>query len=463
MAASAEEIKYRDADSVALKFAVGSALGLLVVVLLGMIMSLQVTNFGSGFSMLFLNLRGLHIQAVIFAWLSMALMGAIYYAVPRICGRDLLSKKLGDVHFALMWVGIVLVVATLLLGYSEGREYLEPIFVIDLAVVLIWLIFVVNILGTVLTSGAKVIPYSALFITASILYLGVNYLVGMVPLRGLQDAVAVWTFAHNEVNGWFMVGLMGLMYFALPRLTGLEDKAPYNTKLTPIHFWSLMVFIPPSVLHHLLYKSIPVSETWKEIGQWTSVGMLIPTVIWTYVVYSYIKNSRKGFTLPLKFIAVTMVFYFLNCVQGAVQSIRAINDVTHGTQWTIGHAHLALIGWISLGTFGVLYFMLPQLAKRSIRSERAAISQLLFAAGGLVLMWGALSIGGIIQGTILASGQGYYAAREALQSFFLIRAVSGILLAVASVLFLYNVVATIRQPAEQRVIDRTVVGQQRAS
>ena len=462
MAALAEEIKFKDADSVALKFVVGSALGLLVGVLVGLIMSIQVTNFGAGVSMLFLNLRGLHLQAIIFAWLSMALMGAIYYTVPRICGRDLLSKALGNLHFLLMWVGIVLVVVTLLLGYSEGREYMEPIFPIDLAVVLIWLIFVINILGTVIASKAKAIPYSALFITVSIVYLGVNYLIGMIPFRGLQDSIAVWTFAHNQVNGWFMLGLMGLMYYALPKLTGLEGNPPYNTKLTTIHFWSLMVFIPPSVLHHLLYKAVPVSEFWKEVGQWTSVGMLIPTVIWTYIVFSYIKNSRKGFTLPLKFMSVAMVFYFMNCLQGAVQSIRAINDIVHGTQWTIGHAHLALFGWISIGMFAILYFILPQLTKRQVHSEGAAMTQLWFAAIGLLLMWGSLGIGGLVQGSILASGQGFYAARDALQFYFIVRIVGGVAVGFCSVLFLYNVVATVRRPAEQSIGDRSAVRQQRA-
>lgn len=461
MAALAEDVKYQDADSVALKFVVGSALGLIVVVFVGLIMSLQVTSFGAGFSMLFLNLRGLHIQAIIFAWLSMALMGAIYFVVPRICGRDLLSKSLGNLHFVLMWVGIGLVVITLLLGYSEGREYLEPILPIDVAVVVIWLIFVANILGTVIASKAKTIPYSALFISVSILYLGVNYLIGMIPFRGLQDAIAVWTFAHNQVNGWFMVGLMGLMYYALPRLTGLEDNPPYNPKLTSIHFWSLMLFIPPSVLHHLLYKSVPVSEFWKEVGQWTSVGMLVPTVIWTYIVYSYIRNSRRGFTLPLKFAAVTMAFYFLNCVQGAVQSIRAINEITHGSQWTIGHAHLALFGWISMGMFTVLYFILPQLAGRRSYSQGVAMTHLWLAAIGLLLMWVALSIGGLVQGSILASGQGYYAAREALQPYFIVRIFGGISIATASVLFLYNVVSAIRQPAEQAMVRRPAVERQR--
>lgn len=271
----------------------------------------------------------------------------------------------------------------------------------------------------------------------------------MIPLLGLQDALAVWTFAHNQVNGWFMVGLMGLMYYALPRLTGLEDKPPYNTRLTPIHFWTLMVFIPPSSLHHLLYRSIPVSEFWKEVGQWTSVGMLIPTVIWTYIVYSYIKNSRNGFTLPLKFVALAMAFYFLNCVQGALQSIRAVNDIVHGTQWTIGHAHLALFGWISVGVFAILYFILPQLAKRSVYSEGVASAQLWLSAVGLLLIWVALGIGGLVQGSILASGQGFYAAREALQPYFFVRIVGGLCIGAAAVLFLYNVVNTLRKPVEQ--------------
>jgi cbb3-type cytochrome oxidase subunit 1 len=450
------DAKYRDADSVALKFVVGSALGLLVVVLTGMMMSIQLTKFGAGFSGLFLNIRGLHLQGIIFAWLSMGMMGAMYYAVPRICGKDLMSKALGNLHFVLMWVGILLVAVTLLLGYSEGREYLEPIFLIDVAVVVIWLIFVTNILGTIISSKAKAIPYSAMFITASILYLGVNYLVGMVPFRGLQDSIAVWTFAHNQVNGWFMVGIMGLMYFALPKLTGLEDKAPYNTKLTPVHFWTLMVFIPPSVLHHLLYHSIPVSDFWKEVGQWTSVGMLIPTGIWTYVVCSYLKNSRKGFTLPLKFFAVTTVFYLLNCIQGAVQSIRAINDVTHGSQWTIGHAHLALVGFISMALFGVLYFVLPQIVNGRVPNEATAMGQLVLAVIGVVLMWGSLSIGGLIQGSMLASGAGFWAAREGIQVFVILRAVGGIAFSIAAVLFLVNVVSLVRQSASERPADGAV-------
>jgi cbb3-type cytochrome oxidase subunit 1 len=274
-----DDVRFKNANDVALKFLVGSAVGLVVVALVGLVLALQLTPIGASFADSFVQLRALHLQAIIFAWLSMLLMGAMLYAVPRIVGRDLYSKTLGNLHFILMWVGIALVTVTLLMGLSEGREYLEPIFLIDVAVVIVWLIFFANIMLTILTSGAKEIPWSLKFIVVSILYLGVNYLAGMVPLQGMQDTILVWTFAHNQVNGWFMLGLMGLMYWALPKITGLEGKPPYNVNLSHIHFWALMVFIPPSVLHHMLYKEIPVGEFWKEMGQWTSVGMLVPTVI----------------------------------------------------------------------------------------------------------------------------------------------------------------------------------------
>lgn len=445
-----DDVRFKNANDVALKFLIGSAVGLIVVVLVGLLMAVQLTSVGAGISGMFLRLRGLHLQAIIFAWLSMLMMGAILYAVPRIVGRDLYSKTLGNLHFILMWVGIALVTVTLLAGYSEGREYLEPIFLIDVAVVIVWLIFFANIMLTILTSGTKDYPYSLKFIVVSILYLGVNYLLGMVPLQGMQDALAVWTFAHNQVNGWFMLGLMGLMYWALPKLTGLEGKPPYNTKLTHIHFWALMVFIPPSVLHHLLYKEIPVNEFWKEAGQWTSVGMLIPTVIWTYIVYAYMKNSKNGFTLPLKFLAVALGAYFLNCVQGATQSIRAINDIVHGTQWTIGHAHLALVGWISFGVLGMFFFLYPMLTKKRIFSERMAMAQLWLALAGLAIIWTSLTIAGLVQGSILESGLGFYAAREALSPYMYIRVIGGVAYTLSAVLFLYNAYATLRSPGSER-------------
>lgn len=452
--AISDDVRFKDANDVALKFLAGSAIGLVIVVLVGLTMSLEVTSLGVRFSGLFLQLRGLHLQAIIFAWLSMALMGAILYAVPRIVGRDLYSRTLGNLHFVLIWVGILLVTVTLLAGYSEGREYLEPIFIIDVAVVIVWLIFFANVMLTILTSGAKETPYSLKFIVMGILYLGINYLTGMVPLTGLQDAVAVWTFAHNQVNGWFMLTVMGLMYWALPKLTGLESNPPYNTKLSHVHFWALMVFIPPSVLHHLLYREIPVNEFWKEVGQWTSVGMLIPTVIWTYIVYSYLRNSKKGFTLPLKFVATSIVFYFLNCVQGATQSIRAVNDLTHGTQWTIGHAHLALIGWISFGVLAMFYFLYPMVSKKPVYSEGMAMNQLWLGIIGLLLMWISLSIGGLIQGSILDSGGGYYAAKQALEPYLMIRVLGGIAYALSAILFLYNAFATLRQPSVEVALEK---------
>jgi cbb3-type cytochrome oxidase subunit 1 len=161
-------------------------------------------------------------------------------------------------------------------------------------------------------------------------------------------------------------------------------------------------------------------------------------------VYSYLKNSKNPSTLPVKFLTVAIGAYFLNCVQGATQSIRAINDITHGTQWTIGHAHLALVGWISFGVFGMFYFLYPLVTKKRIYSERLAISQLWLALIGAATMWISLSIAGLTQGNILDSGLGFYAAREALSPYMFIRLFGGVAYAVSTFLFLYNAYATLR-------------------
>lgn len=447
------EPTYEAADNVAKKFVVGSLVGLVIVALIGLIMGLERTgSFQTDFAPLsFVRLRPLHLQAVIFAWLSMGMMGAIYYVVPRMVKRDLLSKTMGNLHFVLQWVGILLVVVTLLAGYSEGREYLEPIWFIDVAVVIVWALFAFNVFATIIKSKAQQVHPGLKFIGASILYLGLNFVIGnFVPLNGIQDDNMVWLFAHNEVNGWFMVGLMGLMYYVVPQLMGIGDRPNVNKTLSNIHFWSLMLFIPPSTLHHLLYAEAPVAVFWKEIGQWTSVAMLIPTGIWIYLFYNWVRMRTRSLNPAGHFFFAAMVFYALNCMQGAVQSIIAVNQVVHQTQWVIGHAHLALVGWISFGLIATIYAVVPRLFGREV-SAGLASAQLWTSVVGFGGMYLALSIGGVIEGATLQE-QGYlafYTLKGTLDPYLQVRTIFGGLFAVSSVVFLWNVYRSVLAPGRE--------------
>lgn len=436
-----EKISFTNSDNVASKFLLTSAFYLIAVGLTGLIMAVLLVK--PGFFPDFLNfvaMRSIHLQAIIFGWLSMALMGAMYHIIPRIVKHDLYSKKLGNLHYALMHVGIAVVVVTLLMGLNTGREYLEPVLFVNVAVVIIWLIFFVNIVMTLVKGNVPTFSPALNFMLLSILFLGINYLWNNFGFwEGVRDNLSIWTFAHNAVNGWFMFALVGIFYYMIPKMTGLEGKdAPYPHFLSKIHFIAVCIFIPPSALHHLLYNEAPVNEFWKTAGEWTSVGMLIPTFIWFYIVAVSIKNSKKPLGVPGKFVVATMIFYLMNCVQGSSQSIRFINDFTHATQWVVGHAHLALFGFISFGAFGFTYWILTQYYGENSFSLNFGNTHFWLAVIGFLGMFIPLSIAGLIEGSMRETTD-FYTIREAIRPYLITRGVFGFVSLISFAMFAMNI------------------------
>jgi cytochrome c oxidase cbb3-type subunit I len=444
-------MSYPAADRVSRGFFVSAALGLLILVGDGLLLAFARVAPYYGFAqemsqLLFWRGRPIHLQLLIFAWLSMALMGAIYYVVPRMVRHDLFSAAMGRLHLLLQWVGIAAILGSLHYGYTTGREYLEPVLLINLAVVVVWTLFAGNIFTTVIKSRAEQVSHGLKFILVSILYLGLNYVIAnFIPLTGVKDDLMVYTFAHNEVNGWFMFGLMGIMYWTLPRLVGVPEKEAYSAKLTNWHFWLLMILIPPSVLHHFLYEATPIIGFWKQVGMWSSVAMLAPTAIWAYIAFKVLAKRRGPIGVAGGFYVAAMVYYLFNCVQGAAQSVFPANEAVHQTQWVVGHAHLALIGWISMGLFGVLYQLVPEVSGRAMFSERLGKAHFLTANAGFVGLWLALSAAGVIEAVNM--GKPYVVIEDSIVPLLAARAVFGVLFAIGSALFAYNVVLTRRQTA----------------
>ncbi|MCF6093019.1 cbb3-type cytochrome c oxidase subunit I [Microaerobacter geothermalis] len=434
----ADILKFSNADNVAKKFLLTSAFYLILVTLFGIIMSINLVKpewIPDLFN--FVAMRALHLQTIIFGWLSMALMGAIYYIVPRIVDRDLFSKPLGNLHYWLMHVGIALVAVTILAGKIDGREYLEPVWWVDVAIAVVWVIFAANVFMTVFKGNIPHFSPALNFILLSVLYLGLNFVwANFIPWKGVYDNLAIWTFAHNEVNGWFMFGLQGIFYFMIPKMTGTEnEKPPYPEVLSKVHFWAVAIFIPPSVLHHLLYQDAPVNTFWKLMGEWTSVGMLIPTFIWFYIITVSIRNSKKPLGVPGKFVVATMVFYVMNCIQGSSQSIRFINDFVHGSQWVVGHAHLALLGFISFGVFAFTYWMVQTYWGECYDEKLANVHYWLVMIGFLG-MFIPLTIAGLVEGAM--AGENFYTIREAIRPYLIVRGVSGAIVTLAAIVFSMN-------------------------
>lgn len=445
---------YPNATAVSKGFLYAAALGLLILAGDGLLIGFARIGAGLGIAQewsqfTFMRGRGMHLQLIIFAWLSMALMGAMYYVVPRMTGRDLYSALIGKLHLVLQITGTVLIVLSLHYGYSEGREYLEPILPLDLAVVIVWVLFAVNIFATIIKSRPEKLSPGLKFIGLSILYLGLNFVIAnFIPLHGVKDDLMVYTFAHNEVNGWFMLGLIGLMYWSVPRLLKVEENV-HSLKLSNVHFWLLAVLIPPSVLHHFLYAETPVIDIWKQIGMWTSIAMLAPTFIWVYIMYNVYRKRRAPLGVAGGFYAAALGYYLLNCVQGAAQSVIAINHNMHQTQWIAGHAHLALVGWISMGMLGVSYQLIPRLAGTELNTGLGKI-HLWLTNIGFIGMWVTLSTAGILESGL--AGQSHAIIEETISPYLIGRFAFGIAFALGALVYAYNVYATATATARKPVL-----------
>lgn len=442
---------FKDADNVAKKFILTAAFYLVLVAIVGMVMAVDYIKPGIVPEFLnFIHMRALHLQVIIFGWLSMVLMGGLYYIIPREVKRDLYSKALGNLHYYLMHVGIALVAVTVLSGQIDGREYLEPVWYVDIAIALVWVIFAVNIFMTVFKGTVPQFSAVLNFSLLSVLYLGLNFVWSNLPWEGVRDNLAIWSFAHNEVNGWFMFGMQGIFYFMVPRMTGTLDKHAYPEVLSKIHFWCVAFFIPPSSLHHLLYEDAPVNMFWKLAGEWTSVGMLIPTFIWFYIIIVSIRSSKKSLGVPGKFVITTMIFYVMNCLQGSSQSIRFINDFVHGSQWVVGHAHLALLGFISFGMFGIVYWI-AQTYWGKCYDEKLANLHYWTVLIGFLAMFIPLTIAGIIEGAM--DGQNFYTVREAITPYLQARVVGGAIVGLSAIIFAFNMWKVIKVSSAREVGD----------
>lgn len=442
MSTKTVDVRYDSSSNVASKFLLTSAFYLVVVGLVGILLAIMLVKpevFPEFLN--FISLRAIHIQAIIFGWLSMALFGAFYHIIPRIVKHDLFSRAMGNLHYYLMHVAIAVVVVSLLLGQNTGREYNEPVWYANVLVVVIWLIFFVNISMTIFKGKHNVPKFSPAlnFMVLSMLYLGINYLwTNFIPWAGVQENLSVWTFAHNAVNGWFMFALQGIFYYVIPKMTGLEGKdTPYPHFLSKLHFIAVIIFIPPSVLHHLLYNEAPVNDFWKYAGEWTSVGMLIPTFIWFYIISVSLKNSKKPLGLPGKFALATIIFYLMNCLQGSLQSIRFVNDFTHQTQWVVGHAHLALYGFISFGIFAFTYWILERYYGGTSYSAKLGNLQFWTLLIGFLGMFVPLTIAGLIEGSM--RGTDYYTVYQTIIPYLNARLIFGLVSLTSFVLYVVNI------------------------
>ena len=363
-------------------FALATLVFGVVGMLVGIIIAIQLVypplNFVEWHT--FGRLRPLHTNAVIFAFVGNGIFMGVYYSLQRLLKARMWSDKLSKIHFWGWQFIIVCAAITFPLGMTQGKEYAELIWPIDIMVTLIWVVFGINMFMTILKRRERHLYvaiwfYIATWVTVAMLHI-VNSLAIPTSLThsyplyaGVQDALIQWWYGHNAVAFFLTTPYLGLMYYFLPKAA---NRPIYSYRLSIIHFWALIFLYIWAGPHHLLYTSLP--DWAQSLGTVFSIMLIMPS--WGGMLNGLLTLrgawDKVRDDVVLKFMVVAVTAYGMATFEGPLLSIKAVNAISHYTDWTIAHVHVGALGWNGFLTFSVLYWLIPRIYQTKIYSKKMA-------------------------------------------------------------------------------------------
>ncbi|TDR39967.1 cytochrome c oxidase cbb3-type subunit 1 [Tahibacter aquaticus] len=406
------------------------------------------------------RLRPLHTNAVIFAFGGCALMGTSLYVVQRTCHVRLFSDRLASFVFWGWQAVIVSAAVTLPLGFTQGKEYAELEWPIDILITLVWLSYAAVFFGTLLRRRVAHIYVANWFYASFIVAVALLHVVNNLALpvgwfksysvyTGAVDAMAQWWYGHNAVGFFLTAGFLGMMYYFVPKQAG---RPVYSYRLSIVHFWALIAIYMWAGPHHLQYTALP--DWAQSLGMVFSLVLLAPS--WGGAINGVMTLSgvwHKLRTDPIiKFLVVALSFYMIATFEGPMMSIKTVNSLSHYTDWTVGHVHAGALGWVAMISLGSLYAMWPRLlGLKQMWSERLIDAHFWLHTLGVVFYIASMWIAGVMQGLMWratnADGTLSYSFVESLAAtypYYLIRLFGGLLVLAGMGLMAWNVWQTWR-------------------
>lgn len=407
------------------------------------------------------RLRPVHTSAVIFAFGGNILFATSYFVVQRTCQTRLWNDGLALFTFWGYQFFIVIAALGYVLGVTQSKEYAEPEWYADLWLTVVWVAYLLIFLMTLKNRKEPHIYvanwfYLSFIVTVAVLHL-VNNLSIPVGLEaksysvwgGVQSAMIQWWYGHNAVGFFLTAGFLGMMYYFIPKQA---DRPVYSYRLSILHFWSLIFIYIWAGPHHLLYSALP---DWAQtLGMTFSIMLWMPS--WGGMINGLMTLSGAWHKLRddpvLQFMIVALSFYGMSTFEGPLMSIKAVNSLSHFTDWTIGHVHSGALGWVAFISFGAIYYLVPVLwGRKAMYSTRLISIHLWVATIGIVLYIVSMWFAGITQGldwrTYDDMGFLQYSFVETvvkLFPYYVIRALAGLIYLGATFIMVYNVWRTIK-------------------
>lgn len=456
--------KFSYDNKIVRNFAFATMLWGVVGLLVGLLIATQLfapeLNFGIPF-LTFGRIRPLHTNSVIFAFVGNAIFMGVYYSLPRLLKTPMYSKLLSSIHFWGWQLIIVAAAITLPLGITTSKEYAELEWPIDIAITLVWVVFGINMIGTILKRRESHIYvaiwfYIATWVTVAVLHIVNSFEIPVTLFKsyslyaGVQDALVQWWYGHNAVAFFLTTPYLGLMYYYLPKAA---NRPVYSYRLSILHFWTLIFIYIWAGPHHLLYSALP--DWAQSLGTVFSVMLIAPS--WGGMINGLLTLrgawDRVRQDPILKFMVVAVTAYGMATFEGPTLSLKNVNAIAHFTDWVIAHVHVGALGWNGFLTFGILYWLIPKLWKTNLYSVKMANVHFWIGFLGIVFYAFSMWFSGITQSLMwkqfndLGTLQYPNFLETVLQivPMYIIRAIGGTLYLTGVVLMIYNLIKTIKQ------------------
>ena len=432
--------------------------GMLVGLLAAVQMYLPAANFGLPFTT-FGRVRPLHTNAVIFAFVGNGIFMGVYYSLQRLCKTPMFSKALSAIHFWGWQLIIVSAAITLLAGYTTGKEYAELEWPIDIAITLVWVVFGINMFGTILQRREKHLYVAIWFFIATWVTVAMLHIVNSFEMpvslfksyswyAGVQDALVQWWYGHNAVAFFLTTPYLGIMYYFLPKAA---NRPVYSYRLSIIHFWALIFIYIWAGPHHLLYTALP--DWAQSLGVVFSIMLIAPS--WGGMLnglFTLRGAWDKVREEPvLKFMVVAITCYGMATFEGPLLSLKSVNAISHFSDWTIAHVHVGALGWNGFLTFGILYWLIPRIYQTPLYSKKLAGTHFWIGTIGIVLYTIPMYWAGFTQAMMwkqfTPEGTLAFQFLETVTHIiplYIVRSIGGLLYLIGVFVMVFNIVKTVR-------------------
>jgi cytochrome c oxidase cbb3-type subunit I/II len=411
---------------------------------------LPYTSFG--------RIRPLHTNAVIFAFVGNAMFAGIYYSMQRLLKTRMFSDALSWINFWGWQLIIVAAAITLPLGFTSSKEYAELEWPIDIAITIVWVVFGINMIMTILRRRERhmyvaIWFYIATFVTVAVLHIVNSFAIPVTFMKsyswyaGVQDALVQWWYGHNAVAFFLTTPFLGLMYYYLPKAA---NRPVYSYKLSIIHFWSLIFIYIWAGPHHLLYTSLP--DWAQSLGVVFSVMLIAPS--WGGMLNGLLTLrgawDRVREDPVLKFMVVAVTAYGMATFEGPMLSLKNVNAIAHFTDWIVAHVHIGGLGWNGFLTFSILYWMVPRMWGTSLYSLKLANLHFWLGTLGIIFYALPLYVAGVTQSLMWKqfTAEGFLQYINFMETvvailpMYMLRAIGGGLYLIGAIIMTYNLIKT---------------------